>query len=97
MKPLITEAMAKLDRKGLVYYAARPGGCVKDILKALHEAVAELEAEAQSRGLIAEGRYPMFEHGTVMLFHNDHTVGNRMRGQRSYKEPPPWGKEENQR
>ena len=36
----------------------------------------------------------MFEHGTVMLFHNDHTVGDKMRGQRSYKEARTWGQRE---
>ena len=94
MRPLITAALTKLDRKGLVCYAVTSGGYVKDILKALRGAVAELEQEGRRLNNIAEGRFPKFEHGTVVLFHNDHAEGNKMRGQRSYKADKDWTQKE---
>ncbi len=62
--------------------------------RSLRRALVELEAEGQKRGIIADGRFPMFEHGTVLLFHNDHTHEARMRGQRTYKAEIEYGHKE---
>jgi len=44
-----------------------------------------LEEEASRLGVIADGKYPMFEYGTICLFHNDHSEWGRVRCQETYK------------
>jgi hypothetical protein len=91
MEPFIREAMTKYDRDGLFCYHVTSGGGVKEVLAMLLKALAALEAEGERRGIIADGRFPMFEHGSLLLFHNDHTDWKRMRCQRTYKAEAEWG------
>jgi hypothetical protein len=55
------------------------------VLRDLHRAAKDLEEEASRLGIIADGKFPMFEHGSVCLFHNDHSEWGRVRCQETYK------------
>jgi hypothetical protein len=74
--------MKHYDKEGLCCYYVSSGGGIADILKSIQKAIVRLEAE--SEGILAEGKFPMFEHGLIGVFHNDHTLNEGMRNQLTY-------------
>ncbi len=92
MEPIIRKALKKYDENGLFCYYVSAGGGVREVLRDLNKALLELEAEGARLGIIAEGRFPMFERGSVCLFHNDHCEWEIVRCQHTYGSEPEWGK-----
>jgi hypothetical protein len=91
-EPYIRKAMMLYDPHGLFCFYVEAGGGVRTVLRDLHKAIKELEAEATRLGIIAEGKFPMFEHGSVCLFHNDHGEWGRVRCQERYGSAPVKGR-----
>jgi hypothetical protein len=67
-EPYIRNAMMLYDPHGLFCFYVEAGGKVRTVLRDLHKAIKELEAEATRLGIIAEGKFPMFEHGSFVYF-----------------------------
>ena len=56
----------------------------------LLKVLQQFETEAAGLGIIAEGKFPMFEHGTLCLFHNDQCVHGKVCHMEKYGSVPEW-------
>ncbi len=87
-EPYIRNAMMLSDPHGLFCFYVEKGGKVNTVLRDLHKAIKELEAEATRMGIIAEAKFPMFEHGSIRLFHNYYGEWGIVRCQDRYGSAP---------
>jgi hypothetical protein len=81
IEPYIRKTMTMSDPQSLFCYYVEAGGNVASVLRDLYRAAEDLEEEASRLGIIADGKFPMFEHGSVCLFHNEHSEWGRVRCQ----------------
>jgi hypothetical protein len=88
--PYLQKAMMEYDPDGLFCFQMSKGGGIKEDMPMLLTVLKELETEAAGLGIIAEGKFPMFEHGTLCLFHKDHCVHSKVCHMEKYGSVPEW-------
>ncbi len=64
--------MLSYDPNGLFFFGGTMGGLIGQVAAMIKEKLRLLQKAAEEAGLMATGRYALFEFGTLRVFHNDH-------------------------
>ncbi len=102
-QPLTTKKYAKCESyleasmrqyapNGWFFYETSHGGKIDDVMKMMIKQCELLQKRAEERRLVAPGKFPVFEYGTLCLFHHDFCKDGKVRHQVRYKENSGWGK-----
>ena len=84
----LRQGMRAYNPDGLFCFQMSMGGGIKDVMTMLSKVLRELDEEANGLGIIADGKFPMFEHGTLCLFHNDHCKDGKVCHMETYDSKP---------